>query len=219
MKVLFVGMARSIWLFEFARLNPKGMYLQPMIEALTARYVFAKAPKNLLDVTDNALVFKSGRFVNSKGVSVLVAFSIYDDGLIGETLSSTDDSTEFLNDVTGWAKNQFNLVTPSEVRKAYASQIVFECDTPLMALSPKITQLVRSVQARYTPVDGKSREFDFTGLSFWTEDVTKPLAPGILKIERKIGAPFAQNMYFSQAPFETRSHIELLTELEALLKA
>ncbi|MGH9736752.1 MAG: hypothetical protein ACRD8A_19445, partial [Candidatus Acidiferrales bacterium] len=211
------GMARSIWLFEYTRLNPKGLYLQPMIEALTARYTFAKAPQNLLDLTDNALAFKSGKFVNSKGVAVLVKFSIYDDGIIGETVASTDDSTEFLNDVASWAKEEFGLQVPSNARKAYASQIVFECDAPLLALSPKIAQLLRSVQARYQPLDGKPREFDFTGLSFWTEDVTKPLAPSMVKIERKIGPSFAQNMYFSQAPFETRSHIELLMELEALL--
>ena len=218
MKVLFVAMARSIWLFDFARVNPKGLTLQPFIESLSTKYAFAKAPRNVLDLTDNALVFKSGRFVNAKGVQVLISLSVFDDGLVADALSSTDDSTAFLTEVSDWAKKEFGLIVPEEARKSYASQIVFQSDVPFVALNPRLSRLVESIQERYAPVDAKRPQFEFTGLSFWTEDVGKPLAPGPVKIERKIGALFADDMYFSQAPFETNSHLEFLSEFETMLK-
>src|SRR6266481_3188167 len=101
MKILFVGLARSIWLFNTYMLNPKGLSFQPLLEKISERYQFAKAPKNALDLDEqSALSFKSGTFVNSKGASVLVGFSIYADGLVVDTLSSTDDSDAFLEEIT-----------------------------------------------------------------------------------------------------------------------
>lgn len=218
MKVLYIGMARAIWLFDFRLANPNGAVLRPVIEALTARYAFAKSPKNELDITENALAFKSGRFVNPQGVSVLVSLSIYNDGLLAETVSSTDDSTAFLIEVSEWTRREFGLVIPPEVRIAYVSQVVFESDAHLIALSPSLGRFLQLLQERYKSIDGRPRNFEFTGLSFWTEEIGKPLAPGAFKIERKISAPFASRMYFSEAPFETRAHIELLGELEGMLK-
>ncbi len=219
MNILYVGLARSIWLFDFNLLNPKGLSLQGVIDGLKERYQFAKAPKNTLDLDERkALAFKSGTFVNSKGVPVVTAFTIYNDGFAAETLASTNDSTEFLVEVEGWIKNEFGLVVPQPVKKAYVGQIDFESDVALLAINPHLLELIKSIEDRYEPPDGKPRHFDFAGISFWTEDANLPLAPAILKVERKIGSPFSSNHYFSQTPLETQQHIELLHELEQLLR-
>jgi hypothetical protein len=218
MNILYVGLARSIWLFDFSLLNPRGLSLQGVIDGLKQRYQFAKAPKNALDLDERkALAFRSGTFTNSKGVPVLTAFTIYNDGFAAETLASTDDSTEFLVEVERWLKTEFGLVVPQPVRKAYVGQIDFESDVPLLAVNPQFAGFIESIEDRYRPPDGKARHFDFAGISFWTEDANLPLAPAILKIERKIGSPFSSNHYFSQTPLETQKHIELLNELEQLL--
>ena len=218
MNILYVGLARSIWLFDFSLLNPKGLSLQGVIDGLKQRYQFAKAPKNALDLDERkALAFRSGTFVNSKRVPVLTAFTIYNDGFAAETLASTDDSTEFLVEVEGWIKNEFGLIVPQPVKKAYVGQIDFESEVPLLGVNPQLAGFIKSIEDRYTPPDGKARHFDFAGISFWTEDANLPLAPAILKVERKIGSPFSSNHYFSQTPLETQQHIELLHELEQLL--
>jgi hypothetical protein len=220
MNILYVGLARSIWLFDFSLLNPKGMSLQGVIDGLKEKYGFAKAPKNILDLDERkALAFKSGTFVNSKGIPVVTAFTIYNDGFAAETLSSTDDSSEFLAAVSEWIKKDFGLVVPQSVRKAYVGQIDFESDVPLIALDPRLSGFIKSIEREYNPADGKSLEFEFSGISFWTEDVNQPLAPAMFKVERKIGAPFSSNHYFSQTPLETQKHIELLCELEKMLMA
>jgi hypothetical protein len=219
MKVLYVGLARSIWLFDLGLMNPKGVSLQGLIDLLKEKYRFAKAPKNALDLDEQkALSFRSGTFTNSKGIPVIVGFSIYNDGFTAETLSSTDDSTEFLLELAGWMKVECGFSLPEDVRKAYVGQIDFESEGSLLGLNTGLTNFLKALEARYSPVDKKPRQFDAAGLSFWTEDVNKPTSPAIFKFERKMGAPFSSNHYFSQAPLETQSHIEVLQELETLLK-
>jgi hypothetical protein len=220
MKVLYVGLARTLWMFDFSLFNPRGVSLQPMFEQLKEKYQFAKAPKNPLDFDEQRnLTFKSGTFVNPAGVPVIVGFTIYNNGVTADTLSSTDDSTEFLVQTFDWIHEQFGLKLPSSVNKSYLGQMDFESEAPLVALNPQLPKLLKFLEARYRPLDGKSRQFDVGGLNFWTEDVNQLLAPAICKIERKMGAPFSTNHYFSQTPLETKAHIEFLNELERVLSS
>ncbi len=217
MKVLFVVQARSFWLFEVARLNPRGLSFQAVFGALKERYQFAQFPKNALDLDEQrTLSFKAGTFVNRHKTPVLVGFSIYNDGWHADTLSSTDDSTQFLEEVAAWMEKDFGFVIP-EVKKAYLSQIDFESSVSLSRLNPSLNQVAQLIGNRYGSVDAQERRFGASGLSFWTEDFGKPLAPASFKFERKIGAPFAADHYFSQAPLDTKSHLEVLQQIESIL--
>jgi len=220
MKVLFVGLARVIWLFDLAALNPLGISLQAPIEGITKKYQFAKAPQNLLDLTEKkGLTFAAGTFQNSKSVPVLVSLNIYTDGFVVDTMSSTDDSTAFLTELIGWLSKEFGLQIPNNIRKGFVSQIDFECDTSMNRLNPKLDLFIKQIESLARPADEKTRRFDVGGLSFWTEDVNNPGAPAIVKFERKISTPFSANHYFSQAPVETEVHKRLLNEFELLLKS
>lgn len=220
MKVLFVGLARSLWLFDFNMFNPKGLNPQPALEEIGKRYQFAKVPRNMLDFDENkGLPFKAGTFVNSKGISLLVSFTIYLDGFVADTASSTDDSTEFLVDVTGWLGRDFGFVVPAGIKKAWVSQIDFECDLPFTDLNPALTKIVKFLESHVKAPDSQSKKFDLGGLHFWTEDITKPGAPATVKFERKYQTSFSDHHYFSQAPLQTQDHEELLLELEKVLRS
>jgi hypothetical protein len=220
MNVLYVGLARTIWLFDLNLLNPTGLSLQVVIDEIGKKYRFAKAPKNLLDVDEQkGLSFKAGTFLSSKGVPMLINFTIHTDGVVADTMSSTDVSTEFLVELTSWINQDYRLVLPRDVKKAYVSQMDVECETPLTNLNPRLIEFLKSIESRVKPSDGKFRPFDVAGLSFWTEDATKLGAPAVFKFERKFQAPFSANHYFSQAPIETREHLDLLNEFEHLLKS
>jgi hypothetical protein len=220
MKVLYVGLARTLWLFDFSLMNPKGMSIQGLIDGLREKYQFALSPKNPLDFGDSkALTFKSGTFVNSKGIPVIVALQIYNDGFVVDTLSSTKDSIEFLEKTTNWMGDQFGLKLPPNIRKGYVSNIDFESDAALMALNPRLSQFFKALEKYFKPIDGKQRHFELTSLGSWTEDMNQVSAPAPFKFERKIGPPFSSNHYFSQAPLETDPHIQLLNEFEQMLKA
>jgi hypothetical protein len=218
MKVLYVGLARSLWLFDFNMTNPQGLSIQPVIDRLNEKYKFGKAPKNPLDVDDQkALSFKSGLFLSKKGVPVTVSFSIYNDGFVADTTSSTDVSTEFLIEVTDLIANEYGLKIPTKIRKAYVSQLDLECETQLIELNPGLVGLNKFIDSHVRTIDENRRHFDCAGLSFWTEDTGKVGSPAPFKFERKISAPFWTNHYFSQAPLETHLHLEALEILERLL--
>lgn len=220
MKILFVGLARSIWLFDISMFNPKGLSFQPALAEIGKRYQFAKVPASIVDFDERkGLPFKAGTFINSKGTPVMVSFTIYGDGFVAETFSSTDDATEFLVDVTSWLSASFGFVVPTKIKKAWVSQIDFESDAPLINLNPKLEKIIVFLQSRVKRPDGKSENFGVGGLHFWTEDFNKPGAPTAVKFERKLDAPFSDNHYFSQAPLPTNDHKDLLAEMEQLLKS
>ncbi len=214
MNVLYVGMARTIWLFDLSLLNPTGISLRGAVEEIAKRYQFAKAPKNELDLDDQrSLSFKAGTFIGARRVPIMVGLNIYNDGWAADTLSSTDESTEFLNDLATWLSEAHKLNVPKQRTVAYLSQIDFQSEEPLSSLNTRLKSFVEVVQGH---VDSKS-QLDVAAIQFWTEDFGKPGTPAAIRIERKISAPFSANHYFSQAPMSTKDHIELLITFEAML--
>ncbi|MFZ0581706.1 MAG: hypothetical protein WAM23_11285, partial [Candidatus Acidiferrales bacterium] len=86
MNILFVGLARAIWLFDIHMLNPKGLSFQAPVEAIGKRYQFGKVPKSIADFDESkGLSFQAGTFVNSKGVPLMVSLTIYFDGFVVDT--------------------------------------------------------------------------------------------------------------------------------------
>jgi hypothetical protein len=215
MNVLYIGLARTIWLFDFSLLNPTGRNLRGVFEELGKRYLFAKVPKNELDFDDQrSLPFKSGTFIGQRKVPLLVSLNVYSDGLVADTTSSTDESSEFLNDLAKWLNETYGLAVPKQLTVAYLSQIDFESEVWLTNLNGRLRPFADNIQALT-----KSGPYELGSVQLWTEDMGKPGTPAAVKIERKISAPFSANHYFSQAPLPTKAHIELLNEFEAILKA
>lgn len=222
MKLLSVEIARSIWMFDLGLLNPKGISFQDSFEKLGARYQFSKFPRNLLDLNEQkALAFQVGTFVNSAKVPITVSFNVYNNGFVAETLSTTDDATEFLQDLTKWLAKEFDFAVPSgnNLHKGHLSQVGVELETSLSPLNPKIAAFVERLNAQFRSVDGKPKRFDIASVSFWTEEFGEPNAPSSFRLERKWGKQFTSNQYFSQAPLETRQHLDLLREFEKILTA
>jgi hypothetical protein len=221
MKLLYVDIARTMWAFDPQLLNTRGFSTQELFKKLHERYSFAKSPKHPLDLNEKGtLAFQLGTFVNSAKTPLNVTFTIYNNGFTAETSSSTDDATEFLHDLAAWMTKEFGFVIPSKdnLKIAYFSQITVHLDTTLSALNPKLQSIIKMLDANVKTLDGNPRLFDTGALIFWTQDVGQPLAPSGFRLERKWGAPFSSNQYFSQAPLETEQHLKLIGGLEKLLK-
>jgi hypothetical protein len=215
MNVLYVGLARTIWLFDFASINPIGMSLRGVLEQLAQRYQFVKAPKNELDLDDRrSLAFKGGTFIGRRKVPIMVGLDIYSDGVVADTTSSTDESTEFLDDLAKWLSDAHGLTVPKEHRVGYVSQVDFHSDVPLINLNRRLEAFVDNLEN----LTERRLPYEVGSIQFWTEDIGKPGTAAPVKIERKISAPFSANHYFSNAPLPTTTHIELLNEFEAILK-
>jgi len=211
-----------MWAFDTQLLNLKGFSTQELFKKLDERYSFAKSPKHPLDLNEKGvLAFQLGTFVNSEKAHLNVTFTIYNNGFAAETTSSTNDASEFLQDLAEWMSKEFGFQLPPEdnLKKAYFSQTVVHLDAPLSTLNPKLQTIAGALQANAKSIDGKPRQFEFAGINFWTEDVGQTFAPAPFRLERKWGVPLASNQYFSQAPLETERHLSLIGDVEKLLKS
>lgn len=209
-----------MWAFDIQLLNLGGLSSQELFKKLDDRYKFAKSPKHPLDLNEKGvLAFQLGTFSNSKKKPLSVTFTIYNNGLAAETASTTDDATEFLQDLANWISREFSFQPPDEaaIKKAYFSQVTVQLDTSLAMLNPKLQEIAGMLQANLKSLDGKPRQYAFAGISFWTEDVGQTFAPAQFRLEKKWGTPLSSNQYFSQAPLQTEQHLSLISEVEKLL--
>jgi hypothetical protein len=220
MKLHSVQLARTVWLFDLADFNPKGLNLWPVCEWLTTKYGFSGYPKNLLDLSpEKTLAFRFGSFVNSSGENVLVSLTIFNNGLAAEASSSTNDSDEFLQQAAGEISKEFGLVVPPSVGRAHVSQV--EVESPhfsLAGLNPELVKFAKMLSRTVATTDGKPRDFDFGVFQLWTADTNPATSPAYFRFERKIGLPPSSNRYFSQAALKTQEHLAFLEAFENAFK-
>lgn len=219
MKLTCVISAKVVWLLDINLINPTGLSPKSLLEGIRDRYGFAKAPAHMHDRNEkNALSFEQGEFVNSKGTPILISLTVFNDGIVAESVSSTNDAMEFLQDLSLFIPSLgFSFPPPQTIAKGFTSLLQVECDAPLLSVNSRLERIIRFIESRLTTMDGNPRKYEVAALNFWSEDLSKNYAPSEFKFERKIGLSFSSNQYFSRAPLQTFEHLELLDELEKLL--
>jgi hypothetical protein len=136
------------------------------------------------------------------------------------TRTSTDDADLFLDNFLAWAKEKHKIDTLSELPPAYHSRLEFVLKKPLSSrfddlrnLGKAITNLVKGYGSRDCP------EFELGGFSMHfdtTKDSLLP-TPRPFAIERRVGADYGENRYYSEAPLRTEDHKAVLEQLEQML--
>lgn len=220
MKVLYIENAKATWLFDLRLVNPRGMKISYLLNGISEQYRFARVPKSPLDISEGGLSFVEGVFQNSKGVDVGVSLTAYGDGLVADTFSNTNNSTEFLRDLAQYAKQLgFDFPDESEIGKGFQSALTVSCNNSIARLLPSLDPIAKMIESNITTMDGKPRRIEFSGISMHSEDVGKNKAPIVFKFERKWMQPFDSNWYFSQGPLETDKHIAVLEQIEMALSS
>jgi hypothetical protein len=220
MRVLKVIAARSIWLFPITDLNPRGKAVDiDLIEWLKKTYQFQKFPSSAFDFDKDTktLSFLGGRFKtvhDGKEEYIAIGLSIYNDGLVVNTESSTEEGDRFLDQTLRAVAKEFDLIYPENVRrKFYYNEMDIRLDRPIKLLNPKLEQLAKLISELRK---GPTVTFEFSGVSFLSEPAAQSTTLGVV-IERKVGTEWSENRYWTRAPLETASHIKLLENLEAIL--
>ena len=218
MNRVHIARARSIWLFDMRELNPRGKNISlELIHWLRDEYKFIKVPQSPSDINPEtkSLDFVDGSFTTDDGRSVFVALSIYNDGVIADTRSSTRDTDAFLEDSIQGLSRAFDLeYLPEIIRtKAHISEINFHTENQLDVINPKL----RSFAEQLTAALGGKPEYRVNGVTLAIDPLANVTKPGPFTFERKINTGFSGNLYFSQAPLDTEEHLRLLAEFERLL--
>jgi hypothetical protein len=221
MKLLTVQMAKVIWLFDTQTINPRGLAMRDFFAAVKEKYGFVKAPLHEQDRTDGkSLDFNGGVFHPSGHPPVTISFNVFSDGIVAQTSSDTDHTAAFLEDLREFTLlSGFLIPNDSSIHKGYVSTLEVETKTSLLLLNPKLEAVIKFLETRFSSLDGNPRVFEFTRLGFFSEDVSKSFAPVPFLFERRIEHKFSENLYFAQAPLQTKDHIESLELLENILKS
>jgi hypothetical protein len=186
-----------------------------MLSAVRDRYNFQTYPKG--DETNEndpkGIVFANGSFPFENQLYTIVKTTIYGDGLVVDSASSTDLSEAFLEDVLTFLSNQFGLTYRPEMihKKIYTSELILQLDkdlsrffAPLIALNEELNMLA-------------GRSFEPFGFGLSVDPAASISQPAPFKFEREINKPFDLRRYYSSAPLRTSDHESLLQTLETLL--
>jgi hypothetical protein len=212
MKLLSVPLARTVWIFDIAEVNPRGKNVfVDLVPALVSAYRFTRFPKQGDDLKEG-MKFGAGTFENSTGDDVQVGLTIYDDGFVADAFSSTRDTDEFLGHAVKLLPEHGYAFDPSMVRKRkYLSQVVVRCSGQLASLNPKLGAFAK----RIADVGG-GEAFRCAAIEFWP-DQSRVDKPANFSFQKRAGDNYGDDRYWSQASLPTEAHIELLGELEAIL--
>jgi len=212
MELLSIQRARSIWLFDTYDLNPRGRDVgSALIDWLKTAYHFTKFPSSVNDLDDSKALYYSGGHFQSKHGPISVELRIYNDGIVGDTRSSTEETDLFLAGLLATSAKEFGLhYAPHIIRKKlYVSEMTVRCGASLSSVNRKLSDFAGKL-ARMT---GAASVPELTSIGFWQDIVPDP-SGSVFRFERKWGAEFSENRYYTRAPFPTSTHLELLQELE-----
>jgi hypothetical protein len=96
--------------------------------------------------------------------------------------------------------------------------LLIESDIELIRINPALERVLEFIHSRLASLDGKPRTFQVSAIGAWTEDVKKAYAPMAFRFERRVGTLFQENLYYSEAPLQTEEHLELLGQVEKMLR-
>ncbi len=217
MKLLSVNLARTILLGPMSDINPRGASLNSILfPFLVNTYKFKKVP-SLTEIPDlsKGVKFELGDFDIGGDYPIVVNLTFYNDGVIADSGSSTNHTDAFLEDMYAKFSELFKMPPPESIirKRVYLSQLYVSTDRSLEIINPKIKLISQYLSET---VEEGNELFELGGISFWPDQISK-VPPAPFRFERKIGAPFSENRYYSVAPLSTDKHLELLDKLESIL--
>lgn len=222
MELQSVSLARCLWFIHTSDINPHGLNLwNTLFPALLETYGFVGFPKKEDRLNPNREPgdkFTGGTFRNSQGLDVAISFTSFDDGFVADTQSTTRDSEDFLLELTGWIVKDFGLrfTTDMIYRRGYVSELFVKSEHEFSGLKPELRAFAERV-SELIPAPEMPVEYRLSGMSF-SPNNNVAIKPSPFILERAADTLFSENRYYSKAPFHTDVHLELLDELEQMLK-
>jgi len=222
MKLNAVLFAQGLCFFSPA---PRPAFFIPdLIKDVQARYSFVRVPTTADEVLPLAegkpIVFHHGKFVHDKRPILVHALHLASQWVAIETTpGTTDDADIVLSDFVNWLAPGVREAPP----RAYVSHLEVRLDVsldrsyPLFAmLGDMISHKLQEYGSPVVPQSLARPVFEVSSVEM-QPDPGEHFVSCAFRIERRIGQPFAAEMYFSQAPLRTADHIATLNTFEKVL--
>jgi hypothetical protein len=210
MEIAKIQLARSIWLFDTAELNPHGSNVYPDLYLKIAEHYRFRTYPNITSTApiSTSVRLENGQFLTDAGRSFEVSLEIFPDGITADCRHSTVISDLFIADVIKWACHEFGLTLNNRIgkKRAYRSEIIIYAPKSLEGLC----EILDNVAKLVSEVTGNPAEL--SAISFG--DTSKVQA---FSFERKANEPFDELKFYSAALMETENHFKILQALEQVL--
>ena len=214
MELVSISLARIAVFLELQSLDPHGRQNSPeAAHVLVQRYAFARGPKTIEEMDfQKGVTFSAGRF---EGIAI-DQIQVFNNGVIIDTRSSTDDCSRVLNDLLAAAreKNGANL-NPS--RMHHVSQILFRSKLKLALLNPLLQPIADRLSEQTSKDLSHPIRFEPAAILLGPDTWQLKITPSVFSIERRAEVPFNESTYFSGAPLPTADHLKLIDEVETAL--
>jgi len=210
MELVGIELSRVVHLRQVYR-PAGGLYLPEAFGKIAQRYSFVKLPE---DLTRDSHVFSIGKFQDVQ----INEFGIYNDGVIATAKGDSDIVEAFLNDVFEWSFAEFGIVPTVNDKPEfhYESQVVVKCQRDIAALVTPANDASNIISAALSAANNIA--YMPTGAIFENDiaAVTSKRRPARFTLERRVGTPLAENLFFSNAPLTTQQHLSLLQALDEI---
>lgn len=219
MKIITFESARATWLFPLEEFTPvDGADAKNVLGKIAAKYGFSHTPTVTTkeDFAKAGLQFGMGKF-EIEGRSVTISdFFIYTDGLAAVS-NRTEWAERFLLDIVKWTRADFGFREPP-FKNLYSSNVVIEFEHPLSRLLSEYEILSELITSRTKTIMPILKPMQFSRLDFEVDKLTLEgqIASPKFVIERRAGAGFERERYYSAAPMSTTDHLEVLGKIEKL---
>jgi hypothetical protein len=199
-----------------------------LIEGVKRKYEFLKFPS--LERANEPFDFQVGKLKHGSRVLKIDQFVVSYIGTEATSIgaasrTSSNDADLFLDDLIDWFSKEFDLDVSIRFPSAYHSQAEFVLSEKarlsnrlkeLSELGKGITNIIHGYGSTKCPefeLNTLAMHFDLTNTT-----LPKPIATPF-SFERRVGTPYDENKYFSQAPLKTQDHKAVLEQLEKILLA
>lgn len=214
MELVTIEEGRIIYLVQVHR--PSGqLYWPDAAKGLVERYGFIKAP-SLEDLSSRRdyLMFGMGKFLGA----AIAELRIYNDGMIVESQSDTKLLDGFVEDLFTWAASEFGI-TPTltaKPEKYYETTLVVRASTDLARSLAALDHITAVANKLIGKLPAPAREYRASGFILDCDAHSEGGRRKTRKfvVDRRVGIPFDENVFFSEAPLTTADHLTFLEEVE-----
>jgi hypothetical protein len=211
MEIIAIALARVAALVEVQQWDPLGKASSlEAVAKLGSRFRFTRVPMKLEELNlQKGLELCEGTIGDIR----IDRLTIFANGIVIDTRSSTEDSEKVLSEILAVANEAFGAkIAPA--RLTFTSQLIFRSNMQLAALNPILPKLAGILTDRVSGDLKHAFEFQPTAILLNVDTSQAKTLPAMFSIERRAEVPFVENTFFSNAPLRTREHLELVRAFE-----
>lgn len=204
--------AQVIRFGDLLPIEGKHLYGRNLVRAFEDKYGFVESPKTVAEFDlSKGVAFLHGYFDNR---ILIDKVEIYNNGIVVETKSTTDDCLAILKDITEWAKEKASItfVEATQLPQLYQSHVEIEMDIDLMSKLSAFQVVGAELNKMISLYNEVDRHYQLAAFSFHVDQANPGPMP--FKFERRANQPFTSNLFFSSSPLKTGDHLRLLDVLE-----